>query len=114
MLSDAACVVLVARCASGADRPPDGGRLSAPGLLLLRTEPVGSDRTFSSDQVRVERARLTQGDRDGAEKIPLLQQQFVDRSRVDDKLLKLQQLCTNQRKLILTCCRWKFFFFGYS
>lgn len=49
--------VLVVCCASGADRAPDGGRLSAPGLLFFRTEPVGPDRAFPSDQVRVKHVR---------------------------------------------------------
>lgn len=37
--------------ASGAGCAPDGGRLSAPGLLLLWTESVGADHTFPPDQV---------------------------------------------------------------
>lgn len=37
---------------SGADCTTDGGRLSAPGFLLVWTESVGTAHTFSPDQVR--------------------------------------------------------------
>lgn len=38
--------------ASGARCAPDGGWLSAPGLLLLWTESVGANHTFPPDQVQ--------------------------------------------------------------
>lgn len=46
------CVTVVSY-PSGADCAADGGRLSAPGFLLLWTDSVGTAHTFSPDQVCV-------------------------------------------------------------
>lgn len=44
------CVPVVSYM-SGADCTTDGGRLSAPGFVLLWTDSVGSAHTFSRNQV---------------------------------------------------------------